>query len=117
MISYIKALGLLKTNKLKIQSENILSENSINRISTKNVYTKKNFPSANNTAFDGYAVNYLETKNLNKSNLKNFKVIKTIAAGDNPKIKKIKKYSAIEVMTGAIISKPFNTIIPVESVK
>ena len=117
MINYIKALSLLKASKTTIESENILSENSLNRISTKNVYTTNNFPSANNTAFDGYAINYLDTKNLNKNNTKKFKIIKTIAAGDNPKIKKKEKFSAIEVMTGAIISRPFNTIIPVESVK
>ena len=64
-------------------------------------------PSANNTAFDGYAINYLDTKNLNKNNTKKFRIIKTIAAGDNPKIKK-ENFSAIEVMTGAIISRPFN---------
>ncbi|MDP6304251.1 MAG: hypothetical protein QF657_06830, partial [Candidatus Nitrosopelagicus sp.] len=39
------------------------------------------------------------------------------AAGDNPNIKKISKYSTIEVMTGAIIQKPFDTIIPVEQIK
>ena len=32
----------------------------------------------------------------------------------NPNIKKVPKFSAIEVMTGAIIKKPFDTIIPVE---
>ena len=62
MISYIKALSLLKASKTTIESENILSENSLNRISTKNVYTTNNFPSANNTAFDGYAINYLDIK-------------------------------------------------------
>ena len=91
MISYIKALSLLKASKTTIESENILSENSLNRISTKNVYTTNNFPSANNTAFDGYAINYLDTKNLNKNNTKKFRIIKTIAAGDNPKIKKVPK--------------------------
>ena len=43
-----------------------------------------------------------------------FKILKTFAAGDNPNIKKIKKYSCIEVMTGTIINKPFDTIIPYE---
>ena len=32
-------------------------------------------------------------------------------------IKKIPKFSAIEVMTGTIIQKPFDTIIPIEQIK
>ena len=72
MISYNKALSILKSNKINIKSENILSENSVNRISAKIVYARTNFPSANNTAFDGYAINYLDTKNLNKSIKKKF---------------------------------------------
>ena len=42
------------------------------------------------------------------------KILKTIAAGDNPFIKKIPKNSCVEVMTGAIINKPFDTILPYE---
>ena len=117
MISYIKALRILKSKKINIQSEYILSKNSVNRISSKNVYANTNFPSANNSSFDGYAINYLDTIKLTKNNSQKFKILKTIAAGDNPKINKIKKFSAVEVMTGAIITKQFNTIIPVEAVK
>ncbi|GIS66338.1 MAG: hypothetical protein CM1200mP5_1220 [Candidatus Pelagibacterales bacterium] len=42
---------------------------------------------------------------INNKNQKKFKIIKTLAAGDNPNIKKISKFSTIEVMTGAIIKK------------
>ena len=48
---------------------------------------------------------------------KKFRILKTIAAGDNPKIKKVPKYSAIEVMTGAIIQKPYDAVIPIEQIK
>ena len=117
MIDYKKAISILKKNKIKINSEVILSTNSINRISSSNVYSPCNYPAANNTSFDGYAINSKETRNLTKSKFEKFKIIKTLAAGDNPKIKKIPKYSTIEVMTGAIITKPFDTVIPIEQVK
>ena len=52
-----------------------------------------------------------------KNRPQKFKIIKTLAAGDNPNIKKIPKFSAIEVMTGAIIQRPFDTIIPVEEIE
>ena len=114
MIHYKKALLELKKNKIKIHSENISVENSINRISAINLNSPNNYPAANNTAFDGFAINSKETKNLSKKKSLKFKIIKTLAAGDNPNIKKVPKFSAIEVMTGAIIKKPFDTIIPVE---
>ena len=37
-------------------------------------------------------------------------------AFDDPNIRKIAKYSTVEVMTGAIIQKPFDTIIPIEQI-
>jgi len=117
MIHYKKALLELKKNKIKIYSEKISVENSINRISAINLNSPNNYPAANNTAFDGFAINSKETKNLSKKKSLKFKIIKTLAAGDNPNIKKVPKFSAIEVMTGAIIKKPFDTIMPVEQAK
>ena len=117
MIEYRKAQKILANSKIKIQNEVIFTKNSLNRVSAKNVFSSTNYPSCNNTAFDGYAVNSKETIGLNNNNKKKFIILKTIAAGDNPKINKIIKYSAIEVMTGAIIQKPFDTIIPIEDIE
>ena len=116
MISYNKAKKILFNSKINIKNEIVLVGDSINRISAKNIYSPSNYPSSNNTAFDGYAVNAEDTYKLNKRKNKKFKILKTIAAGDNPKIINIKKYSTIQVMTGAIIPKPFNTIIPIEKI-
>ena len=54
---------------------------------------------------------------MTKKKTRKFKIIKSLAAGDNPKIINIKKFSTIEVMTGALINKPFNTVIPIENIK
>ena len=117
MISYISALKILKNSKIKIQNEIVLSKESINRISAKNIFSPSNYPAGNNTAFDGYAVNSKDTMGLSKKNKKKFKILKTLAAGDNPNLKKIKKFHSIEVMTGALVLKPFDTVIPIETVK
>ncbi len=117
MIDYKKAIIKIKRNKIKINSETILSINSINRVSSSNVYSPHNYPAANNSSFDGYAINSKETKNLTKKKFKKFRILKTIAAGDNPNIKKVQKYSTIEVMTGAIIQKPYDAVIPIEQIK
>jgi len=117
MIDYKKAITKIKTNKIKINSEIILSINSINRVSSSDVYSPSDYPAANNSSFDGYAINSKETKSLTKKKFKKFRILKTIAAGDNPKIKKVPKHSTIEVMTGAIIQKPYDAVIPIEQIK
>ena len=116
MINYKKAQKILLNSKIKIKNEIILANNAINRVSATNIYSPVNYPAGNNTAFDGFAINSKETNGLSATNIKKFKILKTLAAGDNPKIKNIKKYSTIEVMTGALISKPFDTVIPVEAI-
>ena len=117
MIHYKKALLKLKKNKIKIKSKLISAENSLNRISALDINSPNNYPAANNTAFDGFAINSKETNKINNKNTIKFRIIKTLAAGDNPKIKKISKFSTIEVTTGAIIRKPFDTVIPIEQIK
>ena len=116
MITYQSALNNLKKNKLSINNEIIPIKNALNRIVAKSVISYENYPSADNTAFDGFAVNSKETNSLSIKNIRKFKILKTIAAGQNPNIKKNLKFSAVEVMTGAIIQKPFDTIIPIENI-
>ena len=113
MNSYKAAISKLNNNSLKIGSEIVSIKDALNRISSKEVIAKSDYPADDNTAFDGFAVNSKETKNT----FQKFKILKTIAAGDNPYIKKIPKLSCIEVMTGAIIKKPFDTIIPIEDIE
>ncbi len=116
MIEYRKAKKILLNSKIIIQNEIIFAKNSFNRVSAKNIFSPTNYPAGNNTAFDGYAVNSRETIGLNYKNKKKFKILKTIAAGDNPKIKNVKKYCSVEIMTGALIPKYFDTIIPIEKI-
>ena len=113
MNSYKAAINKLNNNPLKIGEEFVSIKDALNRISSKKVVAQSDYPADDNTAFDGFAVNSKETKNKAQK----FKIIKTFAAGDNPFIKKVPKLSCIEVMTGAIIKKPFDTIIPIEDIE
>ena len=116
MIQYKKAQKILSKSKIKINNEIILTKNSINRVSAKDVFSPSNYPSGNNTAFDGYAVNSKETIGLNRKKKKKFKILRTIAAGYNPKIKNFEKYSCVEIMTGGLIPNFFDTVIPIEKI-
>ena len=116
MINYDQAKKILKKAKIKIQDEEILIKNSLNRVVSKDIFSPSNHPLGDNAAFDGFAINSNETKNINKKNIKYFKIIGSIAAGTKPFTKKIKKFEAIEIMTGGIISDPLNTIVPIEKI-
>jgi len=117
MINYNQAKKILIKSKIKIKDELIDVSKSINRINVLDIYCPVNYPAGTNAAFDGFAINSKETNKLNVKNSQNFKILKTISAGDNPKLNKINRFTTVEVMTGALIPKFFDTIIPIEKIK
>ena len=116
MINYPQAKNILRKAKIKIEDEEILIKNSLSRVLAKDAFSTSDYPLGDNAAFDGFAINSNDSKNINKKNIKHFKIVGSIAAGTKPFKKKIKKYETIEIMTGGIISNPFNTIIPIEKI-
>ncbi len=116
MISYKQSKKILKKAKIKIRDEVISSDNSLNRLVSNNVYSSINYPTSNNAAFDGYAINSKDTNSIKKNSQKQFKIVGLIAAGSKPLKKKIKKFDTVEIMTGGIIPKGFDTIIPIEQI-
>ena len=116
MISYNKSKVILKNSIIKLDDELINTKKCLNRISSKNIYVNSFYPSGNNAAFDGYAIKSSETQKLSKRFYKRFKIIGSIAAGNKPLKKKIKKFNTVEIMTGALIPNSFDTIIPIEQI-
>ena len=116
MISYKNSIQILKKSKIKINDEIIKINSCINRVTANNIFSKANNPAADNAAFDGFVINSKDTRNLNKKKKGLFKIIGTIAAGDKTINKKSKKFQTYEIMTGSIIPKGFDTIIPIEQI-
>ena len=116
MIVYKKAKNILIKSKINIKNEIISSSKSLNRINVLDIYCSVDYPAGTNAAFDGFAINSKDALKLNKKSYKEFKILKSISAGDNPKINKVKKFQTVEVMTGALIPKFFDTIIPIEKI-
>ena len=116
MINYKQATNILIKSKIKIKNEIIDSSKSLNRINTSDIYSTVNYPAETNAAFDGFAINSKETIKLNKKNIKEFKILKTISAGDDPRLSRVKKNQTVEIMTGALIPRYFDTIIPIEKI-
>ena len=112
MINYNQATAILNKAKIKISDEIINTTDSLNRISALNIKSQSNHPADNNAAFDGFAVRSKDTKNFSQK----FRIIGSIAAGNKPFKKKIKKFDTVEIMTGGIIPQGFDTIIPIEQI-
>ena len=94
MLSYEQSKKILKKAKIKIKDEKINSIKSLNRVVSSNVYCNINYPTGDNAAFDGYAINSKDTNQIKKNSQKQFKIIGSIAAGSKPLKKKIKKFDA-----------------------
>ena len=116
MISYNKSKNILKKSLIKLGEEFINTNKCLNRITSKNIYVNSYYPLGNNAAFDGYALKSSDTYKLNKKEYQKFKIIGSIAAGNKPIKKKIKKFQTVEIMTGALIPRSFDTIIPIEQI-
>ena len=116
MISYNQSKTILKKSLIKLGEEFIKTNKCLNRVTSKNIYVNSYYPSGNNAAFDGYAIKSSDTYKLNKKTHKKFKIIGSIAAGSKPIKKRVKKFQSVEIMTGALIPKSFDTIIPIEQI-
>ena len=66
MISYNQSRKILKNSKIIIKNEIVKSSNCINRVAAENILSKTNNPLEDNAAFDGFAINSKDTKNLKK---------------------------------------------------
>ena len=110
MINYQEALSLIDKISLKLPNEKISTLNSVNRVCAEAILSPSTNPSSNNTAFDGFAVIAKETEGLSSNKTKKFKILKTIAAGDDPKINNYEKNSTVEIMTGGLVYEPLTRL-------
>jgi len=116
MISYLRSQQILKKAPIKISDEFIDSASSLNRVLSSNIFSNTNYPAEDNAAFDGFAINSKDSRDLNKTSPQKFKIIGSMIAGTKPITKHIKKFDTVEIMTGGIVPKGFDTIIPIEQI-
>ena len=114
MKSYNDAVKILKKSNIKISDQFIKSINSVNRICSENIYSNQNYPSADNSSVDGFAINARDTNGISQKKFKRLKIVGSISAGSKPFKKVLKKDQAIEIMTGGILPIGTNCIIPIE---
>ena len=89
MINYQKAIKIISKVSLKLPNEKISTSDSLNRVCAKGILSTSINPLSNNTAFDGFALLAKETRGLSRKKVKKFKILRSIGAGDKPKIKNV----------------------------
>lgn len=108
MLKYNEALEVIteKLKKLKKTTESILITDSIGRILAEDIYSDVNLPPFDNSAMDGFAIQFSE-------NIRQWEIIGEISAGNYQEYK-IDSTKAIGIMTGAKVPMGADTIIPIE---
>lgn len=119
MISYDDSLKILNEVSNKhphVQVEVVQLSHAVGRILAKDIVAIENNPPFDNSAMDGFAVNFASIKNRIDITKKWIPVQALVCAGDVD-IKTDKNSSAVEIMTGAPIPGPyFDTVVRVEDV-
>ena len=95
------------------KSEKISIEHCQNRIIAENIYSKYNIPFQDNSAVDGYAINFCQKKKI-----KTFILVGESKPG-KPYNKKLKENEAISIYTGSYIidKNNINTVLMLEDCK
>jgi len=110
MISVEEALKTILINFRPLGLEKINILEAQKRVIGEDIFAPHNIPSANNSAMDGYAVRYADTKGATKNKPLKLKIIEDIPAG-KVALKKINKGEAARIMTGAVIPEGADAVI------
>ena len=105
-----EAIEICLNRRLTLQTETISIDKSFHRILSDSLSALTNDPPFDNSAMDGFAVKYDETKNPPNE----FQISKIIEAG-NKFDNIIKSGEAARIMTGAPIPEGADSIIPIEA--
>ncbi len=85
----------------------------LGQVLDEDVYSSIDVPPLDNTAMDGYAVRYEDTRGANRQSPRFLQVIDTVPAGSISR-HKLKPGTAIRIMTGAPIPEGTESIVPFE---
>jgi len=110
MISVEDALQTILAGCRPLGLEKVDILEACGRVIGEDVYAPRDIPSAANSAMDGYAVRFADTKGVHALKPVELKVIETIAAGSVPR-KTLKEGQAARIMTGALIPRGADAVV------
>lgn len=113
MISVSEAKRLILENTHTFSpTQNSLSE-SLGLVLAEDVFSKDNIPFADNSAMDGYAVKFEDTKDASKENPAKLKLSEVVAAGYSSD-QVLQNGEVVKIMTGAPIPNGADSVVIVE---
>ncbi len=115
MLSFDDALQLITDHCTLLDTETIKLANCSGRILAEDIISPVSVPTFDNSAMDGYAVNFKDLTAAGPDNPVRLKLIGLTAAGDNIALPDKTNKTAWKIMTGAPLPKGYDSIIPVEN--
>ena len=114
MISYKQAIEIIQSSikPLKVSKSDIHSGYGV---LAEDLFATSEIPEFSNSAMDGFALSSAETVEASESKPIEFEIIGTIFAGESPPETSL-PLSTYEIMTGAVVPKGFDSVVPVEQV-
>lgn len=114
MLDFDGALQLISEHSTQLDSETIKLADCSGRILAEDIISPISVPTFDNSAMDGYAVNFSDLTTADKKNPVALKLIGLTAAGDSIAKASETNNTAWKIMTGAPLPRGYDSIIPVE---
>lgn len=103
MIEFKEAIALVKSNNFQVKSNMVKLSEALGKIVSNNIISDINMPPFQQSAMDGYAVNYAE-------NFKDFKLIGEVSAGADSTFN-LQPGECVRIFTGASVPLTANMVI------
>lgn len=116
MIGVAEASRLILKHAQPLNPEIVDLNESFGRVLAEDIYSDSDIPLFDNSAMDGYALKYSDTRDASRTNPKILEVVEDVRAGYLPK-KRIRDNQAIRIMTGAPIPVGADSVIMVEDTR
>jgi molybdopterin molybdotransferase len=114
MIPVDEALNIMLQCATPLPSETIPFLDASGRVLYDNIKSEIDVPPLDNSAMDGYAVCFEDTRGAEKNNPVKLRIMDEIKAGDFSDSLALTRGHAIRIMTGAPIPRGADSVIPVE---
>ncbi|MFC1748235.1 molybdopterin molybdenumtransferase MoeA, partial [Pseudomonadota bacterium] len=116
LVSLDEAIEIIIDNTPTLASERVSIQESLHRVLAEDIEAKRDHPPWNNSAMDGYAVQWQDIGNATPEAPASLKVVGEIQAGGMPN-KTVQAGEAIQIMTGAPTPMGADTVVPVENTR
>ncbi len=113
MIDFEEAREIVIKNVNELDRIEVRLVEALNYVLAEDIYSSLNLPPFDNSAMDGFACRFEDTKGASESNPIKLKIIDSEPAGKVSQ-RKVSSGTALKIMTGAPLPEGANSVVPVE---